>query len=226
MKELLNSLQLRVHEKTYIKDPESSDLGKKIIKYSIILIDQLGFEAFTFKKLGLQINSNESSVYRYFENKHKLLLYLSAWYWAWLEYQIVLATYSIANPAEKLNKMIELISQKVELDNRFDHINEKKLSSIVINEFSKSFLTKEVDQENKEGYFSVYKRLIGRFSVAISDVDSSYPFPASLASTIVEGSLHQRFLKEHFPKITNCNDKETTILFFQDLINKTLVQKS
>ena len=97
MKELLKTLQIKVNDKTYLKDPETSDLGKRIVEHSIILINEIGFEAFTFRKLGLKINSNESSIYRYFENKHKLLLYLTSWYWAWIENQIVFETYSMSN---------------------------------------------------------------------------------------------------------------------------------
>ena len=84
---LLQSVKLEIDEKLYVKDPESSDLGKKIVEQSILLIDEIGFESFTFKKLGVRIHSNESSIYRYFENKHKLLLYLASWYWGWVEYK-------------------------------------------------------------------------------------------------------------------------------------------
>ena len=155
MKELLKTLQIKVNDKTYLKDPETSDLGKRIVEHSIILINEIGFEAFTFRKLGLKINSNESSIYRYFENKHKLLLYLTSWYWAWIEYQIVFETYSIENNVKKLEKVIEIVSKKTENDSKFSHINEMLLNKIVISEYSKSFLTKEVDIENKEGYFSI-----------------------------------------------------------------------
>ena len=112
MKELLKTLQIKVNDKTYLKDPETSDLGKRIVEHSIILINEIGFESFTFRKLGLKINSNESSIYRYFENKHKLLLYLTSWYWAWIEYQIVFETYSIENNVKKSEKVIEIISKK------------------------------------------------------------------------------------------------------------------
>ena len=81
MEYLFQDLKVHIPDKIYIKDPESSVLGKKIITHSILLIDDIGFESFTFKKLGSEINSNESSIYRYFENKHKLLLYLTSWYW-------------------------------------------------------------------------------------------------------------------------------------------------
>ena len=106
----------------------------------------------------IKIGSNESSVYRYFENKHKLLLYLTSWYWGWLEYQLVFTTNSISDPKEKLKSAIQVLTQTVSIDTSFSHINEVMLNEIVINEYSKSYLTKEVDEENKEGYFEIYKR--------------------------------------------------------------------
>lgn len=222
----MQSLRMGINEKLYLKDPESSDLGKKIIEQSILMINEIGFESFTFKKLGAAIQSNESSIYRYFENKHKLLLYLASWYWGWLEYRMVFATYGISDDVKKLKKAIEIFTQKVEEDNTFSHINEVILNKIVINEFSKSYLTKEVDKENKEGYFLVYKRLVNRLTEMIVNVDCTYPYPISLASTIFEGSLHQYFLKEHFPALTNCNESVTPLEYFTDLIDRTLNVKT
>ena len=59
-------IHITINPELYTKDPESSDLGKRIIASSIEMINELGFESFTFKKLGTAINSNESSIYRYF----------------------------------------------------------------------------------------------------------------------------------------------------------------
>ena len=98
MKDLLQNIKIAVNDKLYVKDPESSELGKKIIQNSILLIDEIGFDKFTFKKLGLRIGSNESSIYRYFDSKHKLLLYLSSWYWCWMEYRLVFAISNLTNP--------------------------------------------------------------------------------------------------------------------------------
>jgi len=222
MQELLKNFQIKVNEKTYLKNPETSELGKRIIEHSITLIDEIGFDAFTFRKLGVIISSNESSIYRYFENKHKLLLYLTSWYWAWMEYQIVIQTFSISIATDKLEKIISIITAKIENDSNFSHINEKLLNKIVINEYSKSFLTKEVDVENKEGYFSIYKRLITRIKDNIVEVSKEYPFPASLASTLVEGSLHQHFLADHFPTITDCGKQHSPKEFYTNLIFNTL----
>ncbi|MFP4847178.1 TetR/AcrR family transcriptional regulator [Winogradskyella sp. PE311] len=217
MLNLLSNLKISVPDKIFIKDPESSNLGKRIIEHSILLIDEIGFDSFTFKKLGARIGSNESSIYRYFESKHKLLLYLTSWYWAWIEYQMVFATFNMPDSEAQLFKAIEVVTKTIEEDVTFSHINEVVLNRIIINEYSKSYLTKEVDAENKEGYFVVYKRMIKRLRDMIININSEYKFASSLASTIVEGALHQHFLKEHFISITDCNDSVTPTDFFKQL---------
>ena len=222
MNSLLLNLKISVPEKIYVKDPESSELGKRIIQYSIILINEIGFESFTFKKLGVRIKSNESSVYRYFESKHKLLLYLSSWYWAWLEYQLVFETHNIINKKEKLEKAIEIVTRTIKEDSNFSHINEVLLNKIIINENSKSILTKEVDQENKDGYFIIYKRIVQRLRDIITEISPQYNYPSSLASIIIDGSLHQHFLKDHFVSITDCEKNATPTNFLIDLTLNTL----
>jgi len=222
MKQLLGGLKISVHDKLYLKDPESSELGKKIIKHSILLIDEIGFDSLTFKKLGAVIGSNESSVYRYFENKHKLLLYLTSWYWGWIEYQLVFETHNISDNSEKLKKAIEVICRPTIEDSTYEHINEVLLYTIVINEFSKSYLTKEVDAENKEGYFAVYKRLVHRLEEIIRATNNAYKYPMSLASTVIETALHQQFLKDHLHSITNCDNKTSPADFLIDMVFKLL----
>jgi AcrR family transcriptional regulator len=214
---LLSNLKIAVLDKIFIKDPESSYLGKRIIQNSIELIDDIGFDNFTFKKLGSKIGSNESSIYRYFESKHKLLLYLTSWYWAWIEYQLVLETYNLPNEVEKLTKAIEVVTRSIKEDSNYSHINETLLNKIIINENSKSFLTKEVDQENKEGFFIVYKRIVYRLKEMILAVNSNYKFASSLGSMIIEASLHQHFLKIHFSSITDCNSNEDPTEFLSNL---------
>lgn len=222
MKHLLSNIKININDKIFLKDPESSNLGKRIIENSILLIDEIGFDAFTFKKLGTKIGSNESSIYRYFESKHMLLLYLTSWYWTWLEYQLVLSTNSIEDKEMRLKKAIAVLTQTTTIDSSFSHIDEVNLKRIVINEYSKSYLTKEVDNENKEGYFSVYKRLVNRLKDMIADVDTSYKFPLTLASTVIEGAMHQHFLKDHFQSITECSQGIEPTDFFKDLVFNVL----
>lgn len=222
MNTILSNLKIQVNEKIYVKDPETSPLGKKIVEKSILLIDEIGFDHFTFKKLGEKIGSNESSIYRYFENKHKLLVYLSSWYWSWMEYKLVFATTNILDPKEKLKKAITIVTEKVTDDTTTEHINESVLNKIIIAEFTKTLQTKEVDQENKEGFFLIYKRVINRIVSIVNEVNPEYPFAKSLVSTIVEGSLHQHFLTEHLKTITDCNEQVSTTQFYLNLTENVL----
>lgn len=222
MKDLINNVKIAVNEKTYVKDPESSDLGKRIVQHGIALISEVGFENFTFRKLGSRIGSNESSVYRYFENKHKFLIYLTSWYWGWKEYQLVLTTNSIQDASFKLERALQVLTEPVEKDGAYSYIDEAALYQIVINEYSKSFLTKEVDRENKEGYFEIYKRMVSRLRDMVSAVNPKYPYPASLASSVLEGTMHQYFLMEHFPSLTDCRDNGSLYNFFRHLVFTTL----
>ncbi|WP_405377292.1 TetR/AcrR family transcriptional regulator [Nonlabens sp. Asnod3-A02] len=223
MHSLLKNLKVEINDKLYLKDPESSDLGKRIVSHSIEMIYELGFEQFTFKKLGVIIKSNESSIYRYFESKHKLLLYLTSWYWSWIEYQLILETMVMTTDQDKLIKAVEILTQEVSQDSNFSHINEVLLNKIIISEFSKSYLTKSVDQENKEGFFAIYKRLVVRLKDLITAVDATYKFPSSLSSMIIDGALHQHFLKDHFAAITDCNSHTTPTHYFLNLINQLII---
>jgi AcrR family transcriptional regulator len=222
MENLFKNIKIQVNNKIYLKDPETSALGKKIIENSILLINEIGFEEFTFKKLGDLIGSNESSIYRYFESKHKLLVYLSSWYWSWIEYRLVFATNNIADATEKLKKAIAIVTEKIEDDAATAHINESLLNKIIIAEFTKAFHTKEVDKENKEDFFHIYKSVINRIVVMINTVNPDYPYAKSLVSTLVEGALHQHFLQDHLKTITNCNEKITPTDFYLHLVENTI----
>jgi AcrR family transcriptional regulator len=222
MDQIISNIKIQLNEKLYLKDPETSTLGKKIIQESILLIDSIGFEEFTFKKLGEKIGSNESSIYRYFENKHKLLVYLSSWYWSWIEYRLVFATSNYSDSWEKLKKAISIVTEKVKDDQKTLHINESILNKIIIAEFTKTFHTKEVDQENKEGFYFIYIRVINRLTTIIKEVNPDYLYTKSLASSIVEGALHQHFLKDHMQSITDCNLTISPTDFYLNLIENVL----
>lgn len=222
MKDLLFSFKFLLNDKIYIKDPDSSELGQKIVENSIILIAQNGFESFNFKKLGEVIQSNESSIYRYFENKHKLLVYLCSWYWSWIEYELVINTSNVDNPLEKLKKAVMVVTQKNEYLQSNGHVNIDMLYKIVVEEFVKTLYTREVDEENKYGYFSIYKRVINRLVDMVVQVNPSYPYPQSLVSSVVQGALHQHFLMGHLKTITSCNENVQPSEFYVHLIEKVI----
>jgi AcrR family transcriptional regulator len=225
MDTLISNFKININDKLFVKDPETSELGKKIIKNSILLIDEIGFEQFTFKKLGNRIGSNESSLYRYFENKHKLMIYLSSWYWSWIEYKLVFATTNVSDPLEKLIKAITIVTEKIDDDLNTVHINEFILNKIIIVEFSKTLHCKEIDDDNKEGFFLVYKNIINRIVTLVNELNPDYIYAKSLVSTIVVGSLHQHFLKDHLTTITDCNDNISPTDFYINLITTVLKNK-
>lgn len=208
MQSFLSNIQIKVNEHLYLKDPESSDLGKRIVKGSIDLIYEVGFESFTFKKLAERINSTEASIYRYFENKHKVLLYLTIWYWGWTESKLVFAITNIEDSKVKLKNAIQLLTEDVQEDGNFKHINERKLQKIIYDESAKAYLNKYVDDENKHGVFSFYKSVVQRVSDIILEINPGYPYPNMLVTTIIEGAHLQRFFGEHLPGLTNCSEKD------------------
>jgi hypothetical protein len=217
-------LQIRISERIYIKDPESSDLGKKIVEDGLVLIDEIGFEQFTFKKLAARIKSTEASIYRYFENKHKLLIYLVSWYWSWLEYLLVFSTNNIVHAEERLSIAFRVITRPFVFNTEFDYINGEALHRVVVAESPKAYLSKEVDEDNKEGYFLGYKRLCKRVAEVASEIAPGYPYPASLISTLIESAHHQAFFSAHLPRLTDVqkNDLEALNSFLCDTALRVL----
>jgi len=199
----LKNLKVIVSENLYLSDPESSRLGKKIIFYSVEMIDEIGFEKFTFKKLGLLIDSPEASIYRYFRNKNQLLTYLISWYWGWMEYRLVIETTNILSPEKRLEKSLNLITSNTNEILNLEGVSIKKLQRIIISESAKSYLTKDVDKANNEGAYLNFKQFVLRISDIILEVNPKYKYPQMLLTTIIEGAHLQVFFAEHLPRLTN-----------------------
>jgi AcrR family transcriptional regulator len=216
-------LQIPVQDTLYVKDPTSSSVGKSILEHGLILLFENGLEDFTFKKLAVKISSTESTIYRYFENKHQFLSYLFNFYWAWLDLNIAFATTNIDDPKERLRRIIGLITKKVSNDVRTPHIDEALLQDVIAIESSKTFLSKKVDEENKAGYFLQYKKLVDRISAVIIEINPSYAYPNALVTTIIESSFHQRYFGNHLPRLTNEMHIESRLEeFLLDLCLKTI----
>jgi len=203
MDALLSNLKINVSGSLFQIDPSTSKLGKKIIFNSVEMIADLGFEKFTFKKLGEVIGSPEASIYRYFKSKNQLLSYLISWYWGWMEYRLVFETTNIPSANIRLEKSIALVSSNTN-DNLFiEGIEIKKLHQIIISESIKSYMTKDVDKANKEGAFLNYKQFIERISEVIKEINPNYKYPQMLLTTIIEGAHLQVFFGDHLPRLTN-----------------------
>jgi len=218
-------LQIKMNEALFLRNPESSELGKNILDHGIQLIHKTGLESFTFRKLAEEIGTTEAGIYRYFENKHKLLVYLTAWYWNWLEYQIYFHTNNISDPNIKLQRVIKLLATPVEDDERTSHIKENLLHHIIIAEGSKAYLTKHVGDDNKQQFFKPYKDLCAVIGNIILECNPDYQFPRSLASTIIEMAHFQNFFMNNLPSLTDFGKaKEETqiVMFLNDLVFNSL----
>ncbi|WP_246343801.1 TetR/AcrR family transcriptional regulator [Adhaeribacter radiodurans] len=203
-------LKINLNHKSYLRNPEVTILGQKIVAESIRLIDYLGFEEFTFKKLAQEINSTEASVYRYFENKHKLLIYLVSYYWVWLDYQISFQTNNISDPAQRLGIIIRILTE-ASLDNlQTTYIDEAALHRIVIADAAKAYLTKGVDEDNNAQYFREYKTLCRKIAAVLLEIAPNYPYPHTLISTVMEATHQQTYFVQHLPSLTDIKSGENT----------------
>ena len=219
-------LHIIINPDLYTKNPESSVLGQKIVSKSIEMIDALGFEDFTFKKLGLEIGSNESSVYRYFESKHALLVYLINWYWSWIEYKLVFSNLNVSSPDERLTQAIFILTAEINVDHSFSYINEVLLNKIIVSESSKAYHTKAIDAENEKGYYKTYKRVVQRISDLVLEINPKYEFPHMLISTVIEGAHHQRYFSKHLPSLTDFEEgKNNIVRFYTNLVFNVLSKK-
>ncbi len=223
MDSILHQIKIPINEKLYLKDPLTSTIGQKILNESINFINDLGFEKFTFKKLALSIATTEATIYRYFESKHKLLLYLINWYWSCIATRLLFETSNISDPILKLQKAIHLLTSIPNPQKENLLMNELLLKKIVINEASKVIQTKEVDTENKDGVFTIYKNVVDNVVNIMNEVAPTYKFPNMLVTSMIEGSNQQHFFAEHLPKLTNSDvENDFVELFYQELIFKTI----
>jgi len=209
---------ISIPEGLSLKDPLQSKLGRSIITNSILLMDEIGLESFTFKKLAIKMGSNETSLYRYFENKHFLLLYLVVWYWNWVSYLIDYNMMNITDPNRKLDVIIDNFVDASKENPSVDFVNEKVLHRIIIAESAKAYHTKNIDEENKHGFYRSYKSLIQKVADVILEINAKFPYPHSFASTLFEMANNQIYFAEHLPKLTDIKVKKENY----DEVNKLL----
>jgi len=100
------------------------------------LIAEIGFEELNFKKLAIAMDSTEASVYRYFENKYKLLTYLVSWYWDFMH----LDTLNKEGYYVNYKKIVKTLSEIIlEIDPDF--------------KFPKAFATNLIEQSLNNEYY-------------------------------------------------------------------------
>ena len=220
------TLRVDLNENLYLRDPQDTDLGRRLVAEGILLIDEIGFEQFTFKKLALRIESTEASLYRYFENKHKLLVYLVSWHWAWLGYQIRFHTHNVPDARERLHLVLGILTRAHQDDPATTQLDEAALYRIVVKEASKAYLTKDVDDDNEAGLFREYKRLAAGIVAVVQEINPAYPYPHALVSTLLESARKQLFFSQHLPSLadaTGQNAENAILAFLEQLALSALL---
>jgi AcrR family transcriptional regulator len=208
---------ININSEIYLKDPKSTELGKKILEHSIILIDKLGLEDFNFKKLAQKISSTESSIYRYFENKHYLFIYLINWYWEWTSTRIDISTLNIDDSLLKLEKIIKVLTEASFMDIDIPFIDEEILHRIIVREGAKAYHHKTVDNDNSYGFFISYKNLCKKISLLFLEINKDYKYPKALASTLVETANNNIYFAKHLPRLTEIKFSDKTEVMKKDL---------
>lgn len=201
-------IKISLNSGLFLKEPQDSKLGQKIIKHGILLIDKIGFESFNFKKLAIEIGSTEASIYRYFENKHLLLIYLVSWYWEWVGYLIRIGTMNVKDPQKKLDIIIKTIVSASLENPSIDYVNESVLHNVVIDEGSKVYHTKEVDKENSKGFFLNLKNLVTMVADVVLEVNPKFPYPIAFASNLFEIANDHIYFASHIPTLTDIKDSD------------------
>jgi hypothetical protein len=139
------------------------------------------------------------------------LLYLINWYWGRLECRLLLQTQG-GLVKERLEKALELVLILKATSLSFS--SEKRLQHIVIHEAPKVFLTKAVDSDHQTGYHSIYTEIVRYISDLVRAYQPACKYPEMLVSTLLEGSLQQRFFSQHLPEVTNASEQEDAVAVF------------
>jgi AcrR family transcriptional regulator len=211
-------IELSINEKLFQRNPQHTELGRNILKHSVLMIDELGFECFNFRKLAECIGSTEASVYRYFENKHLLLVYLVNWHWEWMKFRIEMKVGHFKDPMEKLKVAISCIAATAQKSAKVAFIDEDALHRIVVSEGTKAYHHKKVDLQNEDGYFLSYKSLSEKIAGIIEENNPDFPYPRALASNLLEMANNHTYFAEHLPRLTEVNAEGDVLQQVEELL--------
>ncbi len=196
-------IRIEVDSGCYLRDPQATEVGRKLLQQALLLIDKTGIEEFTFAKLAKAIDSTEATIYRYFENKHCLLNYLLSWYWASLNFRIAFEINSLSRVSEKLENFLRIL---VYADLNYastSFLDMGVLHHLALTEADKVFFTHRVDEENQDRYFRHYKMVCSQLTSLIEQHNPSCQWPKSIACMLIEQSHRQLFFSDHLPSLSD-----------------------
>ena len=110
---------------------------------------------FTYNKLDEKIKFAEASVYKYFENKYLLVLFLVNWYW--VTYLINFNSININDYRNKLRIIIHSFVSASKDNASLVYVNNSKFYNNAISEGGKTYHNKNLDHENSKVFLVVIK---------------------------------------------------------------------
>ncbi|MGL4631785.1 MAG: TetR/AcrR family transcriptional regulator [Leadbetterella sp.] len=213
-----------MHNNFYLKNPIDTDLGIQIVQKGIDILNELGYEKFTFKKLACDIPTTEASIYRYFENKHRFLSYLLDYYWQSLIVRIQDSCFTEAKAENAIPQIVKILLTAGEVSPS-SGFNAQKLFYIMLEEGTKSYHTKDIDELNKVHLYESYKQLAEKIAEVFITINPAYKHARSLASSLLEISYTQYYFMNHLPRLSSFSkDKniEELMDYICDFVKKSL----
>lgn len=146
-----------------------------------------------------------------------------------MEFRISIGIQNIPSPEQKLRIALNKLIEEKKIDPDIPYVNEKKLQRIVISEFEKTYLTKDVDSDNKDGLFLPYKALCKTIVGILVEINPNYKFPHSLVSTVMLSINHQLYYATHLPSLSDINAKSQDkyvelVEFLEGLVLNTIAK--
>lgn len=206
----MNYVLFQLSDKLFLRDPQKTETGQLLLRKSIELMDKTGFEQFTFRKLADTIKSTEATIYRYFENKQRLLHYLVNWYWTLTNFRIDYSLNNISDPEEKLKVCLQVLSGTRSAA-EITGINEAALHRIVMAELDKTYLTKNIEKDIKLGLLDAFNETCNKISAIVLEINPGYQFPHSLVSTAIHAATQQVFFAHYLPGLSDLKKDQKEI---------------
>jgi len=226
----MEPVHIRIHlnENLYLRNPEQTQAGQTIITAGLELFLDLGFESVTFKKLGEQAGITEATIYKYFNNKHRLLQYYFDLYWVWVKEVSKIRLINTSDPSKQLHEHLQLLSGIWPEQVLGTQVDPKLLRKLVITEGFKSFLNKKVDEDNKLHLFKPYKDYCSYLADCLTSINPKYSHSRTLATTLIEMAHSLEFYCQHLPAMTNLpslNHSKEMMSFLVSLSDSQLLTK-
>ena len=218
----MTNVLLRPDPALWLRDPETTDVGRRMLVGGLGLMNEIGLEACTFRKLADHVGSTEVTLYRYFPNKHRLLQFYFQLYWLWLRQLCGQQVERSDDSRAALQLSIDAICGVWPRDLPPLQLDPCALRELVIGEGMKSYLHKNVDADNAKRLFAPYKALSAFLAGRLKACRRDVPMPRSFATTIIEMSHSLPFAMEHLPSLTELSSRKDLRQLSRHLLHQTV----